>query len=84
MREGIRCRIKFYFLLCLFFAPVGVGEWRRGVIAWSDVPHSTPPVPGLQALALRSAAEADADDERDRSVSTASADPTPTVSAQDP
>jgi hypothetical protein len=59
MLEGIRCRIKFYFLLSLFFMPVAMGEWRSRVIAASDGPLATDPDPRLTAI-VQAQEEADA------------------------
>lgn len=53
MREGICCRIKFYFLLALFFAPVGMGEWRSRVIAETERPQFTEPIPELRDYCLQ-------------------------------
>jgi len=53
MAEWIRCRVKFYFLLTLFFAPVGMGEWRSRVLAECDAPQFTEPIPELRDFCMQ-------------------------------
>src|SRR4051812_15755822 len=52
-REAIRSRLKFNFILVLFFMPVGLCLVRSRLDAWVDAPRRTEPLPGLREFCQR-------------------------------